>query len=471
MEYLPLFINLKNKPILIVGGGDIALRKIYFLQKTGAIIKIVAKTLCPALQQILCVDKIVWIDKIFQPIMLKNIYLVIVATNDSNLNSMIFNHAERNNILINTVDDESKCSCIFPAIVNRFPILIGISSCGKAPVLVRILREKIESLLPMFLGSIANIAGFWRDKVKRSITDLRLRRLFWEKLFNNSYFTSLIERGQLGKAYLFVQNFIDIYNNNSWNKPGHITLVGAGPGDIGLLTIRGLQVMQQADIILYDHLVNLDILDLARRESNKICVGKYSGQHLISQKELNKLMIQLAKQGNNVVRLKGGDAFIFGRGGEELQEIYKADDITVQVIPGITAAIGVAAYAGIPLTHREYAHSVTFMTGHITNNKINWKMLSDQYQTLVIYMVKQDSMNISKKLILYGRYKDTPVAVISRGTYKNQKILIGKLIELEKLVLMVEQPIILIIGNVVSLYNTKFKSNDNYSYEINHLFN
>lgn len=462
MKYLPLFIDIKNKPILVIGGGLVAFRKVYLLKKAGALIKIVADTLCLELKKELILGKVIWVGKVFQPIMLLNIYLVIVATNNVNINNTVFHHAKKYRILINTVDDQSKCSCIFPAIISRTPILIGISSCGKAPVLVRILREKLESLLPIYLGKMANIAGLWRDRVKQQITDLKCRRRFWEKLFYNGYFSALVEQGKFKKAHHTIQYYLNKNNRN--NNIGNVTLVGAGPGDVGLLTIRGLQVMQQADVVLYDQLVNSEILDLARRDSNKICVGKYSGKHIISQKKINNLMIQLAQCGNNVVRLKGGDSFIFGRGGEEIQAISKAG-IAIQVIPGITAGIGAAAYAGIPLTHRYYAHSVTFVTGHRMNHdEINWSILSDKNQTLVIYMGTNNVMNISKNLIFHGRHIDTPVAIISRGTYQNQKVLIGTLIELEQLVSKLDRPILLIIGSVVSLRN---KSNwlHDYNYQ------
>lgn len=457
VEYLPLFIDFKNKPVLVIGGGSVAFRKIYLLRKAGAIIRIIADSLCPAVQQLLFENKIIWIGKNFSPTMLDDIYLVIIATNNISLNNVVFLHAEKRRILINTVDNQSMCSCIFPSIVSRAPVLIGISSGGKAPVLVRILREKLESLLPVFLGSIANIAGIWRTRVKQNIPDLRSRRRFWEKLFYNSYFYSLIEKGNFQSAHQTIQYYININNskyNNNKNIIGNVTLIGAGPGDVGLLTIRGLQIMQQADVILYDHLVNPMILDLARRDSDKICVGKSFGNRLTSQKKINNLMIKLAQDGNNVVRLKGGDSFIFGRGGEEVQAISEAG-IAFKIIPGITAAIGAAAYAGIPLTHRKYAHSVTFVTGHkIHNDQINWSVLSNSDQTVVIYMFKSNAVDISKNLIFYGRHKNTPVAVISRATYQDQKILTGKLIELEVLVSHADQPLILIVGNVVSLSNT-----------------
>lgn len=455
MEYLPLFVSLKKKPVLVVGGGDVAFRKIQILQKTGAIIKVIARTLCPELKQKLFKNKIIWISKTFHSVMLNNIFLVIAATDDTYLNNIIFKQAEKRYILINTVDDQSKCSFIFPAIIDRSPIIIGISSCGTAPVLVRILREKLESLLPISIGFLAKLAGIWRKQVKRYIKNAIYRRRFWEKLFYDGYIALLIEKGNLKKANRFLKHVI--YSNEfNYRKKGYVTLVGAGPGDIGLLTIRGLQAIQQADIILYDNLVNSDILDLARRDSDKICVGKYAGKCSISQEKLNCFIITLAQQGKHVVRLKGGDSFIFGRGGEELQAVSKAG-IEFKVVPGITSGIGAAAYAGIPLTHREYAHSVIFITGHQAcnndNDQINWHVLSDSTQTIVIYMGKCNAMNISKNLINHGRHYNTPVAVISRGTYPDQKILIGTLIELEKLTFMIDQPVLLIIGNVVTLHH------------------
>ncbi|URJ31922.1 siroheme synthase CysG [Blochmannia endosymbiont of Camponotus modoc] len=454
MEYLPIFIDLKNRPVLVVGGGTVAARKIQMLQRAGATITIVAPALCTELKKFLITQNISWISKNFQPIMLDKVILVIVATNDSKLNTLIYQNAEKHNILINTVDDKNKCSFIFPAIVDRNPILIGISSCGKAPILVRILREKLELLLPQSLGFVAKLAGAWRNQVKQHIIDTVLRRQFWEKIFYNGHVATLIERGRPKEANKVFNYALNNSGNNKNNKKGHVTLVGAGPGDIGLLTIRGLQVIQQADIILYDYLINSDILDLARRDADKICVGKRVGNRLISQKKLNQFIIQLAQQGNKVVRLKGGDPFIFGRGGEELQAISAAG-ISFQVVPGITAGIGVAAYSGIPLTHRKYAHSVIFITGHNTsgNNQFNWNSLSNNQQTLVIYMGKINAISIRNNLIIHGRDMHTPVAVISRGTYQDQKILIGTLIELEKLAQMADYPALLVIGDVVSLHS------------------
>lgn len=451
MKYLPLFINLKNKSVLVVGGGSVAVRKIVMLRRTGAIVKIVSRALCSELMSMLVDSKIIWIGKVFKPIMLDVVILVIVATGDIDLNTLVYQSAEKRCVLINTVDDQNKCSCIFPSIIDRNPILIGISSSGTTPVLVRILREKFELLLPMSIGLLAKFAGIWRNRVKKYITDTICRRRFWEKIFYDNYIALLIEQNRIKEAHQTMESILNI--NNSNKKKGSVVLVGAGPGDRELLTIRGLQMIQRADVILYDYLVNKSVLELARRDADKICVGKHAGTHLISQKKINTLIIQLAKNGNRVVRLKGGDPFIFGRGGEEVQAIFEAG-ISFQVVPGITAGIGAAAYAGIPLTHREYAHSVTFITGHCSNsnNGLNWDILSDNQQTLVIYMGKSNVMNIKKNLISHGRNRFTPVAVISRGTYYDQQICIGNLMELENLVNMNSDPTLFIIGDVVSLH-------------------
>ncbi|URJ25243.1 siroheme synthase CysG [Candidatus Blochmannia ocreatus (nom. nud.)] len=474
MKYLPLFIDLKNKPVLVIGGGSVALRKIQMLQRVGAMIKVIAHTICPELKKLLLKKNINWIGKKFTPFMLNKVILVIIATNDAKLNTLIYNNANKYHILVNTVDDQSKCSCIFPAIIDRNPILIGISSCGTAPMLARILREKFELLLPQTLGYIAKFASLWRNTVKKHIINTVHRRRFWEKVFYDDHIVPLITRNRFKEAKKkFFSTLLNIKHNNSF-KTGHVTLVGAGPGDIGLLTIKGLQAIQQADVILYDCLVNSDILDLARRDTDKICVGKHIGNHIMPQKQLNQFIIQLAKSGHKVVRLKGGDPFIFGRGGEELQKISEAG-IPFQVVPGITAGTGVAAYAGIPLTHREYAHGVTFITGYNINNnkKFNWNSLSDTQQTLVIYMGKVNTVNISNNLIKCGRHINTPVAVISNGTYNNQKILIGTLIELEKLAKLVDYPTLFIIGNVVSLHNkiNWFGKTALYSHKINSIIN
>ncbi|VFP82237.1 siroheme synthase CysG [Candidatus Erwinia haradaeae] len=460
MDYLPLFANLKNKPVLVVGGGRVATRKIELLNRAGAHIQIVAQELCEELIAIHKKNKCEWISTTYQSQQLKRVFLVIAATNNSKLNQRIYKDASSRYLLVNTVDEPQHCSCIFPAIIDRSPIIIGISSSGTAPVLARLLREKIEALLPAHLGLMAKIAGEWRDKVKERFFSLSERRNFWHKAFNG-VFSNQVARGQLNEAKLTLDQQI---NDDINISSGEIFLVGAGPGNSDLLTLRALQVMQIADVLLYDSLVSEEVLDLSRRDADRICVGKRANSHSTTQEEINFMLIKLAKQGKRVVRLKGGDPFIFGRGGEELQAA-KSAGIPFQVVPGITTALGVSAYTGIPLTHRDYSQGVLFITGHYRahDSITDWPNLTQSNQTLVIYMGSITAGAIASKLIINGRDLQTPVAIISRGTYPDQKVLIGTLNELEILTHKIPTPILLIIGEVVNLHHqlSWFKNTEN----------
>jgi len=449
VNYFPIFVNLKSRHVLIVGGGDIAVRKVILLLRTGAIITIIAYEICSKLLSFLKKNKIQWLKTGFKEKYLDQVFLVIAATNNKNLNRDIFMASNKRCILVNTVDDELKCSFIFPSIIDRSPIIIGISSGGTAPVLSRLLRERIESLLPIKLGMVATVAKKWREKIKLKFSLLSDRRFFWERLFNGR-FPGQILSGNINSAINILNTEISQPNLSK----GEIILVGAGPGDSGLLTLKGLQVIQQADYILYDSLVSKDILELVRRDANCICVGKRSGRTGMIQKEINKLLISLAKKGKKVVRLKGGDPFIFGRGGEEL-EIIKKHGISFQVVPGITAAVGASAYSGIPLTHRTYAHSVVFITGNHANdklNKIDWSQLAISNSTIVLYMFKENIDKIYKTLILHKFLTSTPVALIEQATTLNQKILIGTIKNIPDLSLRITTPSVLIIGEVVKLH-------------------
>ncbi|BAH82988.1 siroheme synthase CysG [Candidatus Ishikawella capsulata] len=447
MHYLPIFTDLNGRSVLVVGGGNIAARKIRLLNSSGANVKIVAHKLCKELQILQKKDKIKWIANDFHVSQLKKVFLVVAATNDNKLNKQVFTAATYYHKLVNVVDNPVFCSFIFPSIINRSPIIIGISSSGTAPVLSRLLREKIEALLPTNIGKIAKLAGQWRDKVKQKLK-FSERRYFWERLFTG-LFPSYVTMGNIRKAQ---EVLVHELNNHHSNK-GEIILVGAGPGDSGLLTLRALQVMQLADVVLYDYLVSKEVLEMVRRDAEFICVGKRAGYHSISQEKTNDLLIKLAKQGKRVVRLKGGDPFIFGRGAEELQAAYQAG-IPFQVVPGITAAIGASIYAGIPLTHRDYAQKVIFITaqGKTNKNNIDWLSLACERQTLAIYMSAMKAAEISAELIKHGRSPQTPVAVISSGTNKNQQVLIGQLKYLEKLSTNTLSPTLLVIGEVVDLH-------------------
>lgn len=449
MEYLPLFFDLKERPVLLVGGGHVAARKASLLQRAGAHLTVVAPELCDELHQAFIENRIEWIAGHYQEEYLQSTMLVIVATDDNALNQQVYLDAQARHIFVNVVDSQPQCSFIFPAIIDRSPILVAISSAGKAPVLVRMLREKLEAMLPNSLGTMATIAGKWRQKVKQHLHTFQARCRFWEQAFSGK-FASLVANDQIAQAQAQLEQQLQQQDM----PQGELALVGAGPGDAGLLTLRGLQVIQQAEVVLYDNLVSPEVLELVRRDADTICVGKRAGQHSVSQEETNDLIVKYVKQGKRVVRLKGGDPFIFGRGGEEL-EVAIEHGITFQVVPGITAASGASAYAGIPLTHRDYAQSVTFMTGHCKaqGNEPDWASLAQANHTLAIYMGTAKAEYIKRYLIEKGRAPTTPIAVISCATRTEQQVFTGDLTQLAQLAEKAPTPALLIVGEVVALHH------------------
>ncbi|PIJ31799.1 siroheme synthase CysG [Serratia sp. OPWLW3] len=453
MDYLPIFADLKQRPVLVVGGGDVAARKVSLLQRAGAEIRIVAQSLSPELEQQRQQGRVLWLGKTFDPQQLDDVFLAIAATDDNALNAAVFAEADKRRVLANVVDDQPRCSFIFPSIIDRSPLVVAVSSSGQAPVLARLLREKLEALLPASLGLMAQVAGRWRGQVKQRLASIGERRRFWENTFGGR-FATLVANGQTAQAERQLEQDLHRFAAGDEGTQGEIALVGAGPGDVGLLTLRGLQVMQQADVVLYDHLVSGEILDLVRRDAERICVGKRAGAHSVIQEETNRLLVELAQQGKRVVRLKGGDPFIFGRGGEELQ-VAAAAGIPFQVVPGVTAAAGATAYAGIPLTHRDHAQSVTFITGHCRpdGDGLDWADLARARQTLAIYMGTMKAADISQRLIAHGRDAATPVAVISGGTRADQQVQIGTLEQLEYLAQRAPLPALLVIGEVVELHH------------------
>ncbi|WP_343155057.1 siroheme synthase CysG [Buchnera aphidicola (Kurisakia onigurumii)] len=468
MEYFPLFLNLKKKRILIIGGGEVAKRKVFLLLRSGALIQIIAKNICMDLNKLVLQKKIEWISTIFHEKHLKKVFLVISATNDKVLNSKISNLSTKNFLFVNIVDDKSKCSFIFPSIIDRNPVIISLTSSGYSPVLLKLIREKIESIIPFQIGKVVNFAKKWREKIKFYFKKTYLVRIFWEKVFN-SIFLNQILIGQQERAFITFKDII----KKSKCQTGEIFIVGSGPGDPGLLTLRALQVIQQADIVLYDSLVGYQVLELARRDSKKFCVGKrYLGKNF-SQKKINDLLIKFASKGNKVVRLKGGDPFIFGRGGEELEKIVSSK-IPFQIIPGITAAVGIAAYTGIPLTHRKFSKGVIFIHGNdYDRNIFSFLKSKNIAYTIVIYMVKMNALNISNDLIKKKISLDIPVAIISQGTTSYQTVKISCIKNFPDFCSSIHTPILLIVGDVVNFYrkcnwfnlnmsNKIFKKNNSY---------
>jgi len=453
VEYLPINIDLKNKDCLVFGAGAVALRKIQMLLKVQAKITCIASDIHPAITKLQNNDNIKIIHEDIGTYLsskkLKNIALIISATNDTELAQHIFNLAQSKNILINTVDDKSLCSYISPAIVNRAPLIISVSSSGSAPVLARMIREKIEILLPQNIGQLAQIAQKLRNTVKMKIFPALKRRKFWEIFFNSTLSQQIINTGYPVENNDIIEEFSKKIENE-----GEVYLVGAGPGDPELLTIKALRVIQQSDVVLHDRLISPQILELVRRDAELINVGKSMGQHIVPQSDTNKLLIKHAKQGKRVCRLKGGDPFIFGRGGEELQALRKAG-IKYQIVPGITAAIGCTAYAGIPLTHRDYAQNVQFITAHCKNSidTLNWQSFAKDNQTLVVYMGLMKSAHLYENLIRHGKNSMTPIAIIENGTCTDQRVISGNLQDLVHLIKVnkIQSPALIVIGEVTKL--------------------
>ncbi|MBN3858963.1 uroporphyrinogen-III C-methyltransferase [Neisseriaceae bacterium PsAf] len=445
----PIFIKLQNKSVLVVGGGVVAERKIQSLLASGANVYLVSQTVTKTIQSWIDEKRVIWMAKEFNPQHLDEVYLVIAATNDSELNQMIFLEAEKKYKLVNVVDNPELCNFTLPAILDRTPVQIAIGTEGTSPVLSRHLRNQLELQIPQHIGDIAQIAGEYRQLVKRKLQDSQLIREFWERLLS-SEFDLLVRNQSLEEAEQYLQTALE----QPQKQTGKVFLVGAGPGDSGLLTLKAFEAIQCADVLLHDALISEEILNLVRKDAEKIYVGKRAGNHHVVQKNINELLVEYAKQGKKVVRLKGGDPFVFGRGGEELQVLIE-NNIPYQVIPGITAAIGATAYAGVPLTHRDYAQTVIFITGHLANTQqdLNWGLLADSHQTLAVYMGTLQAKHIAEKLISHGRSKTTPVAIISRGTLSNQIVVTGQLSELEDLAQQAVSPSIMLIGETVELHN------------------
>ena len=450
MESFPVFINIKDKPVTIIGGGDIALRKVRLLIKADPKITVISKVICRELKELLTQHNHQIIQKSFQVSDLKAPILIIAATNNIKINKQISILAQKKNILINVVDQPQLCTFTMGSIIERDSLVVSISSGGKAPVLVRSIREKIETLIPQSYSELVSFSGNLRSIVKRKIKSGIKRRIFWEQFFESDYIQNFILAPKKLNSRLFNKILLGMRKQ----KTGEVYLVGAGPGERDLLTIRALHLMQKCDICIYDNLVSKDILELVRRDADLIYAGKKQDQHTLSQNKINSLLIKFAKQGKRVLRLKGGDPFIFGRGGEEIESLMK-NKILFQVVPGITAANGVASYSGIPLTHRDYAQSCLFLTGHLKDGSIDfeWPKLIVKNQTLVVYMGLLSLNELVKNLLLHGMVKKMPIAIIESGTTSKQKVIIGELSNIKEKVskLKIKSPALIIIGSVIKL--------------------
>ena len=452
MKRFPLFVNLDKLPVLVVGGGEIAERKINLIIKANAKVEVLARKFSPNVENLINKNKLKKIKSNLDISTLDSNYsLIIAATDNKQINKKLFNFANKNNILINVVDQPDLCTCTFGSIVERGDLVVAISTGGNAPVFARNLREKFETLLPQSTKQLIDFSASIREKVMNSFSQFNKRRIFWELFFDAFAAKKNITKSNL--TTLTNQLIKTLKNKHS----GEVFLVGAGPGDPELLTLRALHLIQKADICIYDNLVSKEILELVRRDAHMIYAGKLRNNHTIEQKEINQLLVNYAKKGLRVLRLKGGDPFMFGRGGEEISELM-TQKIKFQVIPGITAASGVSAYAGIPLTHRDYSQSCIFITGHEKNGKlnINWSNLIHENQTIVIYMGLNSLPIIVQNLIDSGMRKNMPIALVQEGTTEKQKVMVSTISRVISKTLKsdIQSPVIIIIGEVVKLRKT-----------------
>ena len=451
-HFFAVFANLENRAVLLVGAGAVAERKATALLKAGARIKVVAQNLS---KQFLCWQeegKIEYLGKDFYPEQMFSVFLAVAATDDEALNQRVYLAAEAQSKLCNVVDSPAHCSYITPAVIDRHPLQIAISSGGTAPVLARLWRERIESILPQHIGKVASFVQPWRESVRQKLNTLAKRRYFWEDIFRGPLSGLIAADDQQRAAELLDNSLLKAQEKQYQQKLGEVVLVGAGPGDAGLLTLNALQAIQAADVVLYDALVSPEVLELVRRDADRVNVGKRAGAHQVIQENTNELMVKLAKEGKRVVRLKGGDPFVFGRGGEEAQVLVN-ENIPFRIVPGISAALGATAYAGIPLTHRDLAHSAILISGHGAEDKDanDWQALAKTDQTLVIYMGTMKAAVIQEQLIAHGREATTPVAIISSGTTASQEVTVGVLSDLAEIAAEAPRPALIVIGEVVSL--------------------
>ncbi|WP_180055771.1 siroheme synthase CysG [Acinetobacter sp. YH12142] len=456
MDIFPISLKLQQQPCLIVGGGRIAYRKAVLLAKAGAQLTVCSPEIEDDLLSLVNQTQGQYLNSVYHEsvyqenaIALRQFRLVIAATNDKAVNQAVFEACEAENVLVNSVDDPPHCRFMVPAIIDRSPLVISVASNGTSPVLSRQIRTQLESSIPHGMGKLAEFSGQWRAAVKAKIVNPDERRIFWEDLYASPLKEQVFNDNLTEANRLIEQAILE------WKQPkGEVYLVGAGPGDPELLTLKALRLMQQADVVIYDRLVSQPIMDLCRRDAEKIYVGKARSNHAVPQEGINALLVKYASEGKRVCRLKGGDPFIFGRGGEEIQELFAAG-VAFQVVPGITAASGCSAYAGIPLTHRDYAQSVRFLTGHLKEGspELPWNELVYQNQTLVLYMGLVGLEKICEKLIAHGQRSDMPVALVSKGTTPEQTVVVGTLADIASKVseYQIQAPTLTIIGDVVSL--------------------
>jgi len=452
MDYFPVSLRLQNQPVLLVGGGTVGLRKARLLLRAGASLTVVAPHIESELESALAEFGGIWQASEYRETDVHGKKLVIAATPDRSVNRLVHEHACALNIPVNVVDDPELCTFIVPSIVDRSPITVAINSGGSSPVLARRIRSNIETLVPAAYGRLASWAGELRESVKRAIPSESDRRHFWESIIDGPIGEQVMAGNETAAREQLLQQA-----ENFSGVQGEVFLIGAGHGDPDLMTFKALRLLQKADVVLYDRLVNPAIADMARKDAERFYVGKQRSDHAVPQDQINQWLVDLARDGKCVARLKGGDPFIFGRGGEEIALLAK-HQIPFQVVPGVTAASAAAGYGGIPLTHRDHAQSVRFVTGHTKDGKLvhDWASMQSDTETIVFYMGLVGLPIICAELQRHGRPPDTPIALVQKASTPEQRVITGTL---ETMAAIVEReqpaaPTLIIVGSVVSLHDS-----------------
>jgi len=449
MDHLPLFVALKGRPCLLVGGGDVARRKLEWLARVGADVHLVSPRVDAATEELARRSGATLHRRVFSPADVEGKALVIAATDDSAVNEAVYRAATARHIWINTVDSAERSTVVFPSIVDRDPVIVAIGTSGASPTLARLVRGWIEARLPSRLGALARLAARLRTDAKTRLPDLAARRAFWERVLDGDVAERVYQGDDAG-----AERMLRATLESGVSAVGSVALVGGGPGDPDLLTLKALRYLQQADVVLYDNLVSVGVLDRVRRDAERIYVGKRRAFPGIRQEAINRMLIEHARAGRRVVRLKGGDPFVFGRGGEEIETLVERG-IACVVVPGITAALGCASYAGIPLTHRDWAQSVRLVVGTRKDGRVNldFPRLARDDETLVVYMGLSGLEEICRELMVNGMDAAMPAAVVEWGTLANQRVIEGSLESLPAKVRAanVEGPNTLIVGRVVAV--------------------
>lgn len=452
MDYLPIFLDLRGRNGLIVGDDDTAARKAALMLSAGAWVTAVSpRPLAAAFAELAGTDRLIHRQEDFRAEHLDGMDVVFAASGDDAVDRAVAEAARARHVPVNVVDRPARCSFIMPSIIDRSPVMVAVSSGGEAPVLSRLLRARLETLIPAAYGRLAALAGRFKHAVRARFTTSEGRRKFWEKALL-SPIAEMVFAGREQEAEASLKAMLEA--DSAAPDTGEVYLVGAGPGNPDLLTFRALRLMQQADVVVYDRLVAPAILDMCRRDADRLYVGKERDNHAVPQEEINLILVRLAKEGKRVLRLKGGDPFIFGRGGEEI-ETLREHGVSFQVVPAVTAAAGVASYAGIPLTHRDHAQALILVTGHLKDGTmdLDWDMLCRPGQTIVIYMGLKGLVTLCAEMKRHGLPGDTPAAIVQQGTTLNQKVVTGTLDTLPAQAAMAElkPPTLIIVGSVVSL--------------------